>query len=130
MTRKLLLSVSTAFTLAFATAVTVTAFVPTSAVAQQDVLAAAFEGVGNQGRRAVQSKLKDAGLYNGGIDGQYGPGTRGAIVAAADFVHESSYQRVKPDISSAAGARAFVSEIAAGNMDKWFWGEGAECDGC
>lgn len=128
--RKLLLSLSTGFTLAFVTAVTVTSVTPTAAVAQQDVLAAAFEDVGNQGRHAVQSKLKEAGLYNGGIDGRYGPGTRAAIVAAAALVHEGSYQRVKPDILSAAGARAFVSEIAVGNMDKWFWGDGDECDGC
>lgn len=130
MTRKLLLSLSTAFTLAFATAVTVTAVAPTAAVAQQDVLAAAFEGVGNQGRRKIQESMSFLGFYSSAVDGKYGPGTRRALLQTAAYVQENSRQQVRPDLSTAAGARFFMGKLASGEWDKWLWGDGDECDGC
>jgi hypothetical protein len=34
-------------------------------------------------KRAIQTRLRNYGYYRGGIDGQFGPGTRGALEAYA-----------------------------------------------
>jgi hypothetical protein len=47
------------------------------------VLAQAFSEFSPASKRAIQTRLRNYGYYRGGIDGQFGPGTRGALEAYA-----------------------------------------------
>jgi peptidoglycan hydrolase-like protein with peptidoglycan-binding domain len=91
-------------------------------------LQAAFDGFSDSARREVQSRLQAAGFYQGTIDGRYGPGTEAALRETAAFIDYNSYGKVKPDIGSDDGARAYLRALADGTHDKWLWGEGGEGD--
>ncbi|SHJ28647.1 peptidoglycan-binding domain-containing protein [Wenxinia saemankumensis] len=48
-----------------------------------DAIDAAFARLGGAAAMQLQEALRDAGTYDGAIDGQTGPGTRGAIIERA-----------------------------------------------
>lgn len=101
---------------------------PAIAIAQSNPLQAAFEGLGDSGKRAAQEQLQAGGFYEGSIDGQYGRGTQSALTNAAQFIYENSYQKVQFDLSSSAGAQRYVSALARGDLGKYLFGEGDEAD--
>lgn len=94
-----------------------------------DALQAAFESLSPAARRAAQEQLAMAGFYNGGLDGTYGPGTRRALAEAATFIEQNTYGRTRFDLASAKGAGSYLRALAAGELGKYFWGEGDESDG-
>ncbi len=47
------------------------------------VLGQAFAEYSPSSKRAIQTRLRNYGYYRGGIDGSFGPGTRGALEAYA-----------------------------------------------
>lgn len=97
--------------------------------AGSDALQTAFEALTPAARRAAQEQLTMAGFYTGGIDGAYGPGTHRALVQAAAFIDQNSYGRTRFDLASAKGTKAYVRALVAGELGKYFWGEGDENDG-
>jgi len=101
----------------------------TSAFAEEDVLAAAFNRLPSSARVASQEKLAASGFYNGGFDGVYGPGTRSAIINAAALVKDNSYGKLVFDLSSRHDAGRFLAALAGGEFDKYLWGEGDEAEG-
>lgn len=106
----------------------VAATVPLAALAQNNPLQSAFEGLGDSGRRAAQKQLQAGGFYNGAIDGSYGRGTQSALTNAADFIYENSYQKVRFDLASLTDARRYLNALARGDLGKYLFGEGDEAD--
>lgn len=69
--------------------------------------ARAFNSLSPSERRLVQSRLRAYGYYSGGIDGTFGPGTYGALVAyARDTSGESQ-------LSTAAGTYGLIDSLLA-----------------
>ena len=101
----------------------------TSAEAQDDALAAAFDDLPPAAKVGAQEKLAAGGFYAGGLDGAFGPGTKSAIINAANFVKDNSYGKVVFDLSSTDGATRFLAALTAGDLDKYLWGEGDEAEG-
>ncbi len=66
---------------------------------------AGFNGLERELRLQVQQALQARGHYRGGIDGAIGPGTRGAIVAAA---REDLGTDAEIDLTGAEGARTYL----------------------
>lgn len=112
--------------LSAALALPLMAIVAAPATAQGDVLAEAFAKLSKRKRMAVQQELSTAGFYAGGIDGRFGPGTRQALVQAAAFLAENSRGAVRPDVTSQTGARAYLRQLASGELATWLYGEGDE----
>ena len=105
------------------------AAIPFAAIARDiPPLRAAFETLAPSARRSVQDELAIAGFYEGAIDGRYGPRTERGLIAAAAHLSENSGGRVRVDVTSARGSRAYVADLAAGRHAKWLYGEGDECD--
>jgi peptidoglycan hydrolase-like protein with peptidoglycan-binding domain len=107
-------------------------FAATGAARAQDrvALQAAFEALPASARSMVQSELQIAGLYQGALDGQYGRQTEAALIAGAEFLAYNSRGQVNVDLSSAAGASAYLRGLAGGEFAAWLYGEGGECDDC
>ena len=107
------------------------AAVPLAAAAQdRRALRAAFDALPASGRRSVQDELAITGLYDGALDGRYGPRTERGLIAAAAHLTRNWSRLVWPDVSSPSGARAFVQELAARRLSTWLYGEGEDCDPC
>ena len=104
------------------------ALVSSGALAQNDPLEAALAALPQAARKQAQQEMAYAGFYPYAIDGAYGRGTATGLRKAAEFVAYSSYGKVKPQIGNAAGATAFVRDLASGKMGKWLYGEGDEND--
>jgi hypothetical protein len=100
----------------------------TSAIAkaQASTLAVAFAELPPAARRAAQEQLALGGLYDGRIDGAYGPRTQAALVSAAQFITDNSNGRTSIDLNSSGGAQSYLNALARGEFAKYLWGEGDE----
>lgn len=105
-------------------AAVVGAALPLAALAQSNPLQSAFEGLGDNGKRAAQEQLQASGFYSGPVDGQYGRGTEGALTRGAEFIYANTQPRIRFDLSSAEGAQRYVQALARGELIKHLLGEG------
>jgi hypothetical protein len=96
--------------------------------AQTDPLAESFAMLGVEKRRAVQEQLAMAGLYDGVVDGAFGPKTRNSLINGAVFIKDNSYGRVAFDLTKPDQARQFIGALANGELAKYLWGEGDESE--
>ncbi len=94
-------------------------------LAQTDPLGAAFAELPTQARRACQVEMQLAGLYGGAVDGAYGKGTRAGLIAAAKMIAADG-RRGKPDVSTLAGARAYLKRMANGEYMNQLYDDGYE----
>ena len=69
-------------------------------------------------RARIQKKLAAAGVYNLGIDGQYGPGTEGGLIRGAAFLNKNS---VVVDLSSVQGIVDYYRGILNGSFDRYIY---------
>lgn len=99
------------------------------ALAQTDVLASAFDKLSPAARLAAQERLSAGGFYTGRLDGAFGPGTRSALVNAAAFIKDNSYEKVVFNLTESGEADRFLSALASGELDKYLWGEADEAEG-
>lgn len=113
---------------AFILALTTFTIAAASAQAKTDALAQAFANLSMANRKNAQKYLAESGFYQGSIDGAFGKGTSGALWNAAAAVKDSSYGKVVYDLSKSADATNFLTELAKGNLAKWFYGEGDESE--
>lgn len=90
----------------------------------------AFVYLAPQYRRQIQNELAIAGLYNGGIDGEYGPGTEQALIEGAAYIEWSSSGRLYYDLNSPRGIVNYFQDLLTGEAAAWLYGEGEECDSC
>lgn len=97
--------------------------------AETDALAASFNNLSRAARLSAQERLLAGGFYAGGLDGEFGPSTRSALINAASFIKDNSYGKVVFNLTKPQGAGRFLSALAAGDLDKYLWGEGDEADG-
>ena len=104
------------------------ALLASGAQAQSDPLEAAFAALPQAARKQAQQEMAFAGFYNSAIDGAYGRGTATGLRKTAEFVAYSSDGKVTPQTGTAAGAQAFVRDLASGRLAKWLYGEGDEND--
>ncbi len=93
--------------------------------AQTDLLEAAFAELPMHARRSCQVELQMAGLYAGAVDGAYGKGTRAGLIAAAKK-NAADGRRGKPDVTSLAGARAYLKRMANGEYMNQLYDDGYE----
>ncbi|NCM98024.1 MAG: hypothetical protein AUK60_00570 [Rhodobacteraceae bacterium CG2_30_10_405] len=99
-------------------------------LAQAELLRASFSALAPDQARRVQTELQGAGLYEGAIDGRYGPRTEASLVAGAAFLAENSEGAVIIDLTSPEGVAAYLRALHEGKLAAWLYGEGGECDGC
>lgn len=97
--------------------------------AETDVLADAFNRLPKSGRLSAQEKLTAGGFYNGRPDGSFGPGTKAALINAAWFIKDNSYDKVVFELTSRQDADRFLLALASGELDKYLWGEADEAEG-
>jgi peptidoglycan hydrolase-like protein with peptidoglycan-binding domain len=96
-----------------------------AARAQADVLEAAFAALPMQRRRSAQVELQLAGLYAGAVDGAYGPGTRAALIAAAQKIAADG-RRGRPDLATEQGARDYLARLSNGEFMNQLYDDGYE----
>lgn len=100
-----------------------------TAFAQADPLAGSFAALSETQRRSAQDQMAMAGLYDGAVDGAFGPKTRASLVNTAVFIRDNSYGKVVFDLAKPAHASRFLNALSKGELGKYLWGEGDESAG-
>ena len=107
-----------------------TALVPVCAFAAgANPLADAFAALTAKQRRIALVEMQIAGLYSGSVEDAGSDAINVALQATADAVVAAGYDGQPMDVRTAAGATAFVTALAVGDLSKWLYGEGNEMDG-
>ena len=103
--------------------------IPTGLMAASSPLADAFAALAAEQRQTVLAEMQTGGLYDGPLDATPSDDVTLALQMTAQTVFANGYEGPKIDITTAAGATAFVAAIVSGDMAKWIYGEGEEMDG-
>ena len=85
-----------------------------TSTARADVLRDVFNAQEMVLRRSIQVDLQLAELYTSEVDGLYGPGTRAALLQAAERVAAHPLGGEVFDLSRREDAERFISLMAAG----------------
>lgn len=102
---------------------------PLPAFAAGDVIGDAFNALSKPDRIAVEEEMQTGGLYDGPLDGGYSQAVKTGIEETAQLVFSNGYEGPAMDLTTPAGAAAFLKATASGDMGKWIYGEGEEMDG-
>ncbi len=92
--------------------------VPALAEVSARFFPAAFAELDEASRRAVQAELQRVGLYDGTVDGSYGPGTEKALVRAVERLQQDSFE-VTILLDTEADAVSFLFVLAEGGYAQW-----------
>ena len=103
--------------------------IPTGLMAASNPLADAFAAPTAEQRQTVLAEMQTGGLYDGALDASPSDEVTTALQLTAETVVANGYEGPKLDVTTAAGATAFVAAIVSGDMAKWIYGEGEEMDG-
>ena len=103
--------------------------IPTGLMAASSPLADAFAALTAEQRQTVLAELQTGGLYDGPLDAAPSDDITVALQMTAQTVFANGYEGPTLDVTTAAGASAFVAAIVSGDMAKWIYGEGDEMDG-
>lgn len=99
------------------------------AFASGDVIGDAFNGLSKPDRIAVEEEMQTGGLYDGPLDGAYSEAVKIGVEQTAQLVFSNGHEGPAMDLTTPAGAAAFLKATALGDMGKWIYGEGEEQDG-
>jgi hypothetical protein len=102
---------------------------PLPAFASDDVIGDAFNALSKPDRIAVEEEMQTGGLYDGPLDGSYSEAVKTGVEETAQQVFSNGYEGPAMDLTTPAGAAAFLKSTASGDMGKWIYGEGEEMDG-
>ena len=78
------------------------------------ILRKGFANLSEGARIHVQKVMANAGLYDSGIDGLYGPGTEAGAIAIAAWVEEKSGGANRFDLSTPRGVTEFFAFLRDG----------------
>ena len=92
-------------------------------------LADAFAALSAEQRRIALVEMQIAALYAGPVDAADSDEITEALQITADALAVSGYDGPAMDVSTAAGATAFVTALSKGDLSAWLYGEGNEMDG-
>lgn len=92
--------------------------------------AEAFGALTPAQRQQVQSMLVLADLYQGDVDGVWGPETEQAIAASVRHIIRRSQGQDLPDVSTRAARAAYLRDLAQGGYDMWMTPETGFCVSC
>ena len=103
--------------------------IPTGLMAASNPLADAFAALTAEQRQTVLAEIQTGGLYDGPLDAGPSDEITTALQMTAETVFANGYEGPTIDITTPAGATAFLAAIVSGDMAKWIYGEGDEMDG-
>ena len=89
-------------------------------------LETAYTSMGLSERKMVQEELKKAGLYEGSIDGIFGPATAYALAQTPEFLRTHTADSIEVPLDTPQDTARFVRELGAGDWGDFLYGGMAE----
>lgn len=85
-----------------------------------------FHQLSLEERQNVQQELASVGLYNGDIDGVYGPGTEEGLGMLPDYLAANTIDHIVVELENAGDVHRFVKELGQGLWTGYLMGEDGE----
>ena len=102
---------------------------PLAGLAGPDVITEAYTALPLAERISIEQEMQTGGFYDGPQDGSFSEAVLRGIEQTAQQIFASGYEGAPLDLTTLAGAEAFLRALAKGDLSIWVYGAGEELDG-